>query len=179
MSDLESEKAPIEPRAKSAEVSPPPPPISAADFVPAAPEWAPPMLPPTAPVAPRPGPWRLLIASFVVGAMVAALGGIGIGFTLAKALKTPPSAQAPISVASPIATAPSNGQNAGTLNAQAIAAKVDPAIVDIDTVTGSGQAAGTGMILTSSGEVLTNNHVVDLSTSIEVTIAGRSGTFKA
>src|SRR5260370_20777110 len=60
---------------------------------------------------------------------------------------------------------------------------VDPAIVDINPViqtsSGSGAAAGTGMIITSSGEVLTNNHVVDGSTSISVTIAGHSGSYTA
>ena len=35
------------------------------------------------------------------------------------------------------------------------------------------------MILTSDGEVLTNNHVVDGSTTIHVTIAGHSGTYTA
>jgi S1-C subfamily serine protease len=35
------------------------------------------------------------------------------------------------------------------------------------------------MIISSSGEVLTNNHVVDGSTSIRVTIAGRSQTYTA
>jgi S1-C subfamily serine protease len=65
------------------------------------------------------------------------------------------------------------------LDAKAIAATVDPAIVDINTIVGSGQAAGTGMILTSDGEVLTNNHVVDHSTTINVTIAGRSSTYTA
>ena len=36
------------------------------------------------------------------------------------------------------------------------------------------QAAGTGMILTSAGEVLTNNHVVAGSTSLTVTLFGQS-----
>ena len=57
--------------------------------------------------------------------------------------------------------------------------EVNPAIVDINTVTTSGNASGTGQILTSDGEVLTNNHVVDGSTSIRVVIAGRSGNFPA
>jgi len=45
-------------------------------------------------------------------------------------------------------------------------------VVDIDTVLnfGSGKAAGTGIVLTSGGEILTNNHVVEGSTSIKVTI---------
>jgi S1-C subfamily serine protease len=67
----------------------------------------------------------------------------------------------------------------GNLNADAIAAKVDPAIVDINTTVGSGQAAGTGMIITSTGEILTNNHVVDRSATIQVTIAGRAQTYTA
>jgi len=71
----------------------------------------------------------------------------------------------------------------GSVDLQAIASKVDPAIVDVNTVVktaqGTGQAAGTGMILTSSGEVLTNNHVVEGATIINVTIAGRSGSYTA
>ncbi|HEX3336027.1 MAG TPA: trypsin-like peptidase domain-containing protein, partial [Jatrophihabitans sp.] len=42
------------------------------------------------------------------------------------------------------------------------------------------ESAGTGMILTSNGEILTNNHVVEGATSITVTVAstGRSYTAK-
>ena len=51
----------------------------------------------------------------------------------------------------------------------AIVAKVNPAVVDIyttiNTGSGEGEAAGTGMIITSSGEVLTNNHVIDGATT--------------
>jgi len=42
-----------------------------------------------------------------------------------------------------------------------------------------GQAAGTGMVLTATGEVLTNNHVVEGASSIEVTIAGQTPTHSA
>jgi S1-C subfamily serine protease len=41
------------------------------------------------------------------------------------------------------------------------------------------QAAGTGMVLTSSGEILTNNHVVDGATSISVTISSTGATYPA
>ena len=52
-----------------------------------------------------------------------------------------------------------------------VAAKVDPGIVDINTQIdfGSAAGAGTGMVLTSDGLILTNNHVVDGATSITVT----------
>ncbi len=54
-------------------------------------------------------------------------------------------------------------------------------VVDINTVLnyGQAQAAGTGMVLTSSGEILTNNHVVEGSTSISVTIVTTGKTYTA
>jgi S1-C subfamily serine protease len=41
------------------------------------------------------------------------------------------------------------------------------------------QAAGTGMVLTSDGEVLTNNHVVDGATSITVTVLSTGQSYEA
>jgi S1-C subfamily serine protease len=54
-------------------------------------------------------------------------------------------------------------------------------VVDIDTVLGyaNGEAAGTGMVLTSSGEILTNNHVVDGATKITVTVVSTGTTYTA
>jgi S1-C subfamily serine protease len=43
----------------------------------------------------------------------------------------------------------------------------------------TGEAAGTGMVLTSSGEVLTNNHVIRDATTIKVTVAGAAHTYTA
>jgi S1-C subfamily serine protease len=60
-----------------------------------------------------------------------------------------------------------------------IAAKVDPGLVDINTNLSyeDEQAAGTGMVLTSNGEILTNNHVIDGATSISVTDVGNGKTY--
>ena len=54
-------------------------------------------------------------------------------------------------------------------------------IVDIDSILGyqSAEAAGTGMVLTSNGEVLTNNHVIDGATSITVTVVSSGVTYTA
>lgn len=54
-------------------------------------------------------------------------------------------------------------------------------VVLIDTVLGYQQsaAAGTGMVLTSDGFVLTNNHVIDGATTITVTIAATGQTYTA
>lgn len=63
----------------------------------------------------------------------------------------------------------------------AVAAAVDPALVDIDTVLGAqnGEAAGTGIVIDSDGLVLTNNHVVAGATSITVTDIGNHRTYRA
>jgi S1-C subfamily serine protease len=60
----------------------------------------------------------------------------------------------------------------GSADVQAIANAVSPAVVDITAGFPDGLAAGTGMIISSNGEVLTNNHVVDGATQIEAQIGG-------
>ncbi|MGO9342126.1 MAG: trypsin-like peptidase domain-containing protein [Acidimicrobiales bacterium] len=66
-------------------------------------------------------------------------------------------------------------------NITAIAAEVDPAVVDITSTLAlqAGQAAGTGMVVTPTGEVLTNNHVIDEATSISAQIDGRGPKYAA
>jgi len=162
---------------QSTDLIPPPPP-------------APPYYMPAAP-APRPAWGRWLAAGTIAATILAGAFGVGVGLTMARYLhsSTPtpvasaPKSSEPSSSTAPIsAVTPSTNHN-GTIDAQAIAAKVDPALVDINTVvqtaTSTGAASGTGMIITSSGEVLTNNHVVDQSISISVTIAGHAGSYKA
>jgi S1-C subfamily serine protease len=81
----------------------------------------------------------------------------------------------------------SGGGNSGSSNssgpsdADAIASKVDPGLVDINTTLGyqQEQAAGTGIVLTSNGVILTNNHVIDGATSISVTDVGNHKTYTA
>ncbi len=56
-----------------------------------------------------------------------------------------------------------------------------PGIVDIDTNLGyqDAAAAGTGIVLTSSGVILTNNHVIRGATTIHVTDIDNGRTYKA
>jgi S1-C subfamily serine protease len=70
---------------------------------------------------------------------------------------------------------------ASTPNGQSIANQVDPALVDITSTLGyqGGEAAGTGMIISSNGDVLTNNHVVEGATSLTAKISDSSKTYKA
>ena len=64
-----------------------------------------------------------------------------------------------------------------------IASSVDPALVDINVTLGykddQAAAAATGIVLTSNGEVLTNNHVITGATSISATDVGNGRTYKA
>lgn len=75
----------------------------------------------------------------------------------------------------------SSGNGSGPANAAAIASRVDPGLVDVNITVdyGRARAAGTGMVLTPNGEVLTNNHVIDGATTIKVTDVGNGKTYKA
>lgn len=80
-------------------------------------------------------------------------------------------------------TDPSSGSSGSGESADsgAVSSKVTPGVVDINTTLAyqSAQAAGTGMILTASGEILTNNHVVAGATSITATVVTTGKTYKA
>jgi S1-C subfamily serine protease len=67
------------------------------------------------------------------------------------------------------------------LSTSQIASRVDPAIVDVTSTLGYQEATakGTGIVLTSNGEILTNNHVINGATSISVTDIGNGKTYKA
>jgi S1-C subfamily serine protease len=75
------------------------------------------------------------------------------------------------------ATATSNTM----LSASQIASRVDPALVDVVSTDGyqGATSEGTGIVLTSTGEVLTNNHVIEGATSIKVTDIGNGNTYTA
>jgi S1-C subfamily serine protease len=73
------------------------------------------------------------------------------------------------------------GSAGSALTASTIASQTDPGLVDVSSTQGFRQATaeGTGMVLTSTGEVLTNNHVVAGATSINVTDIGNGRTYPA
>ena len=66
---------------------------------------------------------------------------------------------------------PALGGQVASAPTEATAAQLT-GVVDIVTTVdyGSGEAAGTGIVLASDGEILTNNHVIEGSTSIEVRV---------
>jgi S1-C subfamily serine protease len=116
-----------------------------------------------------------LLAALVISCSLLA-GGLGAG--LGAAFAGSPQAARAVVVHAPHATETASA----TIDTSAIAKAVDPAVVNINTtldaLEGGGAAAGTGMIATSNGEVITNNHVVQGADTIKVSIAGH-GTHQA
>ncbi|MFF0622908.1 S1C family serine protease [Streptomyces sp. NPDC004296] len=67
------------------------------------------------------------------------------------------------------------GQNSGGGSGVAGVAKaVSPAIVEIQARTSGGQSTGSGVVITSSGEIVTNNHVVAGARTVSVTFSDGS-----
>jgi S1-C subfamily serine protease len=68
------------------------------------------------------------------------------------------------------------------LGPKSLAAKIsqiDRGLVDINTELYDGAAAGTGMVVSSSGEVITNNHVVEGASTITAVDLGTGRTYTA
>lgn len=142
--------------------------VSAPQAPPPPPPWDQGAPPPTPPSGPRARAYVVLVATLLVFAAC----GIGVGLGYAVFRSTP-------STTSPTTTPTSKPPTSPKIGA--ITAKVDPGLVDVDTTlsyqTASG--AGTGMVVTSSGEVLTNNHVIEDETSVQVTDVGNGKTYSA
>jgi putative serine protease PepD len=150
------------------------------DAEPPAPQPAPPAsppIPPTAvaspPVPPAParrgGPFAVLV-------VVAALLGGAISGGLVSAARTHSSSPAKTGTSPTTSGGPSSAIVRPS-DVQSILAKVEPGVASIRTSAAQAgrffpsSGAGTGMVLTADGEVLTNAHVVAGATSIEVKLS--------
>lgn len=120
---------------------------------------------------PPPPRRRRGLLTLVVVIVVAAATGAGLAVGLQNSNNT---AAGPLPVSPSDIPSPQNGAaNAGTLNTQAVANRVNPGIVNITAQDGFASlvSAGTGMVLSADGLVLTNNHVIDQSTHVSGTLA--------
>ena len=134
--------------------------------------WALPDPPPGRPDRGR-GPG--LGGRFLVYLTVAALAaGIGAGVTVALDHHSAPSSAGISSneVPGPHDNAAGSGSSSAPLNRVAVENKVRPGLVDITSTLkyNSETAEGTGMIISSKGLVLTNNHVIDGATVVQATL---------
>ena len=75
----------------------------------------------------------------------------------------------------------SSPTSAPTLSAEEAVAAVRHGVVIVDSTLGyqQAEAQGTGVVLTASGEILTNNHVIAGATAIKVTDVGNGKTYTA
>jgi len=122
---------------------------------------------------------RPVIAGLLV-AVISAAAGAAIAREAWKGSSNPRSQGSVLSPGG--AGSPSSGASAASTSVRAVARAVDPALVDVDTTLGGpygGEAAGTGMVVTSSGEVLTNNHVISQAVRITATDLGNNRTYNA
>lgn len=102
------------------------------------PAWTEP--PPPPPPEPRTRRWMVAVVLLTV-VLIGAFAGVGVSVLRSASSET---------------GSPGPGSVSGSVD------QVDRAVVDITSrlADGSGFAAGTGMIISSSGQVLTNNHVI-------------------
>jgi S1-C subfamily serine protease len=109
---------------------------------------------------------------YLTVAAVAAVVGAGLTVAFGGSGSNPAASISSSSsgVPSPHDDAPGSGS---ALNAAAVKQKVEPGLVDITATLkyASETAEGTGMILSPSGLVLTNNHVIDGATAVTVSLA--------
>ncbi|HSZ40817.1 MAG TPA: trypsin-like peptidase domain-containing protein [Trebonia sp.] len=144
---------------------------------------------------PPPPPPRRRGGAFLSHLAVAVLAlGVGVGATVAIYQPTSSSTSASGSsgnsalpgggsIPGPGASTVPNGQSGSTNPAaeQAVINKVEPGVVLINSNLqyNSEAGAGTGMVINSDGLVLTNNHVIEDSTGLTVTVPSTDKTYKA
>ncbi|MDG4859487.1 trypsin-like peptidase domain-containing protein, partial [Streptomyces sp. T-3] len=58
--------------------------------------------------------------------------------------------------------------NSGKSGVAGVADAVSQSIVEVNATTGSGKSTGSGVIITSGGEIITNNHVIAGASSVKV-----------
>ena len=138
----------------------------------------PPAQPPTGPAAPA-SPGNGIAPRWLAAvAAISLLGGGAAGAVAGRLTDDGPGG------AGSVATSVSRSNNGSVItqtgDVQGILAKVQPGVVYIHTQASRGgrffptQGAGTGVILTADGEVLTNAHVVAGATTIKVNLAGEA-----
>ena len=115
-----------------------------------------------------------MVVAVGVVAWTAGLTGALVGNQRSDWIDSPPKSASdePINVSAP------SDPIEGRLDVAKVIKHMAPSVVtisaDIDSQFGQGQSTGTGVIVSSDGEILTNAHVVDGATHIRVRLAGET-----
>ncbi|HKC27325.1 MAG TPA: trypsin-like peptidase domain-containing protein [Jatrophihabitans sp.] len=148
----------------------------------------PPAFPPFGGYPPPMPPRRRRGRAFVAGMAAFVAAGVITGVAVAETQSNTTSgsgssAQAPSTLPN-VPMIPGGGLDPGrngTSSASLATAAQQRGIVTVTSVLRfqGAESAGTGMILTSNGEVLTNNHVIDGATSVTVTVPSTGHSYRA
>jgi S1-C subfamily serine protease len=144
---------------------------------------------------------RTLVLPAVAAALAIGLAGGGVGFAAARHDQAPASASTSTTPQSPSSTVVlppgysygygdgydygsgdgfGYGQDSTDTTGQASGDQLTGLVRIVSTMKYDGaEAAGTGMVLTSDGEVVTNHHVVEGATSVKVTVMSTGQTYTA
>ena len=123
------------------------------------------------PIPPRKRPGRAG-AILLLTLVLALIFGVGLfagwEFTSSSKIST--------STTSNAATASATSSSNTTLETlqEAAIAKIEPAVVELKVTTAQGQQIGSGVIIDTKGDIVTNNHVVSGEQSIEVVLSNGS-----
>jgi S1-C subfamily serine protease len=127
---------------------------------------------PPAPPAGRNRPRRRFIFVGIVGvvAWVAGLTGALLGSQISSWLDKPPTrgSDEAVQIAEP------RDVIEARVNVAEVARFVAPTVVTISADVGGGTSLGTGVIISSEGEIITNAHVIEGATAIRVRLAGET-----
>jgi putative serine protease PepD len=92
-------------------------------------------------------------------------GGVGASLAVDRGTSTTQLVNGPIEALTPAAS------STGTLTVNGIYRRTKQGVVDIVATTPAGRAEGSGMVIDKQGDIVTNQHVVDGATAVEVRFA--------
>lgn len=142
-----------------------------------------PPAPPDEPTAGEPtsGTIQRPVVVGLLVAVIAAVSGAAIAHVAWPGASSPSGSNSPLRQFAGLQPRSGNGSPATTTS---VAQRIDPGVVDIVTQiasgdNGGGEAAGTGMVISPNGEILTNNHVISEAARITATDIGNGRTYIA
>src|SRR4051794_26267357 len=110
-------------------------------------------------------PRKRTIATISASLLVGMGGGVGAGLAVDQGTATTRVVAARSASVAPAAS------TSGALTVNAVYRRAKQGVVDIQVTTASGRAEGSGFVIDSRGDIVTNNHVVDGSRALAVSFA--------
>lgn len=141
------------------------------------PAWPAPSAPAAEPPSRPPRRWPWVVVAVTLALPVGLVGGV-LGASLVDD-DAPGSAQLPLDVATTVATTQSTAAPVAipesVLDVASIAERVGPSVVTvIGLVDGQQASIGSGVVITSDGEIVTNAHVIDGVDAVRVRFSGET-----